>query len=160
MAKSKKKKSASAGADSIICSNRRATFDYTIEDRFEAGLVLMGSEVKSLRAGKASISEAYARLDNQGELWLEGAHIAEYPWANRQNHETNRRRKMLMNRREIHKISVRVTERGYTLVPMKLYFRKGYAKLEVGLGRGKKQHDKRASIKEKDVKREIQRQMA
>ena len=105
MAKSKKKKSASAGADSIICSNRRATFDYSIEDRFEAGLVLVGSEVKSPRAGKASISEAYARLDNRGELWLEGAHIAEYPWANRQNHETNRRRKMLMNRQEIHKIS-------------------------------------------------------
>ena len=96
MAKGKKKRSTTAGADSVVCRNKRSTFDYAIEDRFEAGLALMGSEVKSLRTGKASIAEAYARLDDHGEVWLEGAHIAEYPWANRLNHQPTRRRKLLL----------------------------------------------------------------
>ena len=157
MSKGKKKRSKTAGADSVVCRNKRATFDYAIEDRYEAGLSLVGSEVKSLRSGKASISEAYARLDDSGEIWLEGAHIAEYPFSNRMNHEPTRRRKLLLNRAEISRISVRVIERGYTLVPMSLYFKGGYAKLEVGLGKGKRQHDKRASIKERDVARENER---
>ena len=157
MGKRNKKQSKTAGAESIICRNKRATVDYAIEDRFEAGLALMGSEVQSLRSGKASISEAYARVDDHGEIWLEGAHIAEYPWANRLNHEPTRRRKLLLNRQEISRISVRVIERGYTLVPMALYFKGGYAKLEVGLGKGKRRHDKRASIKERDVARENDR---
>ena len=157
MAKSKKKQSTASGAERIICRNKRATYDYAIEERYEAGLVLQGSEVKSLRAGKASINEAYARVDDHGEIWLEGAHIAEYPWANRLNHTPTRKRKLLLNRAEIGKISVRVIERGFTLVPMTLYFKGGKAKLELGLGKGKKLHDKRHSIKQRDMERDMGR---
>ena len=152
MAKSRKKISPSESAERIICRNRRATYDYAIEERHEAGLVLVGSEVKSLRAGKASIAEAYAYL-HEGELYLVGAHIPEYPWSNRLNHEPTRRRKMLMNRKEIDKLSVRIIERGYSLVPMALYFKNGRAKLEIGLGKGKKHYDKRHAIRERDAKR-------
>jgi SsrA-binding protein len=159
MAKSKKKMSPSDETEKVVCRNKRATFDYQIEERYEAGMVLVGSEVKSLRAGKASVAEAYAKIDDDEEVWLEGAHINEYPWAHTGGHEATRRRKLLLKRSEIEKLAVKVNERGYTLVPIAIYFRDGFAKCELGLGRGKKMYDKRDSIKERDVQRDVSRDM-
>jgi SsrA-binding protein len=156
MAKGTKKSNPSDEADKVVCRNRRATFDYAIEERFEAGMVLLGTEVKSLRAGKASINEAFGVITN-GEAWLEGAHIAEYPQANRFNHEPTRRRKLLLNKAEIDKLEVKTKERGFTLVPIALYFKNGMAKLELGLAKGKKTYDKRHDIKQRDIDREIER---
>ena len=146
----------SAAAERIVCRNRRATFDYAIEERIEAGIVLTGSEVKSLRAGRASISEAYARIDD-GEAWLEGAHIAEYEPASHFNHAPRRRRKLLLRRSEIARLESRVRERGYTLVPLVLYFRNGWAKVEIGLGKGRRRHDKRQLIEKRQVARDLAR---
>ena len=156
MVKATKKKFPSDDAELVICRNKRATFDFAIEDRYEAGLVLVGSEVKSLRACKASISEAYAKIDGE-EVWLEGAHINENPFAHTGGHAPNRRRKLLLHRTEIEKLEIKVNERGYTLVPIVLYFRGGKVKCELGLGKGKKLYDKRESIKERDVERDIER---
>jgi SsrA-binding protein len=140
-----------------VATNKRATFDYHIEDRFEAGLVLHGSEVKSLRNGKGSIAEAYASID-RGEAWLEGAHIDEYTPASRFNHAPRRRRKLLLSRKQLDKLETKVSEKGYTLVPLSLYFRNGWAKLEIGLGKGKKQYDKREDIKKREHGREMERE--
>ena len=156
MAKSKKKMSPSDQAESIVCRNKRATFDYQIEELHEAGISLLGSEVKSLRAGKASVSEAYARIEDD-EVWLEGAHINEYKYAHTGGHAPTRRRKLLLKRDEIDKLATKVNERGYTLVPIAIYFRDGRAKCELGLGRGKKHYDKRESIKERDTQRDMER---
>lgn len=156
MAKTKTKKSMTDEAEKVVCRNKRATHDYAIEARYEAGLVLVGSEVKSLRLGKASIAEAYGHVEND-EVWLEGALINESPYANRFNHAPNRRRKLLLHREEIDRLNVKVNQRGYTLVPMAVYFRGGKAKLELGLGRGKKAYDKRDSIKERDMRRDLER---
>ena len=140
----------------IVCRNRRARFDYHIEETLEAGLVLLGSEVKSLRAGKANLKDAYARLQ-KGELFLMKAHIAPYEQANRQNHEPERERKLLLNRREIHRLQGKVRERGFTLIPLEIYFRKGRAKLTLALARGKRRFDKREAIAKRETERRLRR---
>jgi SsrA-binding protein len=139
-----------------IVMNRRARFDYDIEETVEAGLVLVGTEVKSLRAGKASLAEAFATVRN-GEAWLVQAHIPEYEFGNRTNHDPTRMRKLLLHRSEIDRCERFTQEQGRTLVPIKLYWSDGRAKLLVGLGTGKAQHDKRADLARKDAKREIER---
>lgn len=142
----------------VICENRRARFRYHLDETFEAGLVLQGSEVKSLRSGKAHLNDAYGRLQ-RGELFLVKAHIAPYEQANRENHEPERERKLLLHRREIDRISGKVRERGYTLVPTRLYFKGGRAKVEMALARGKKHHDKRQALAERESKRQLERVM-
>ncbi|MBN94922.1 MAG: SsrA-binding protein [Deltaproteobacteria bacterium] len=139
-----------------IAVNRKARHRYQIEDTYEAGLVLVGSEVKSLRNGKVTLTEGYVRLE-EGEAWLVDVHIPPYEQANRENHEPTRPRKLLLHRRELKRLFGKVAQQGYTLVPMQLYFSGGRAKLEVGLGRGKKLHDKRHDEKKRDAKREIDR---
>ncbi len=140
----------------IICVNKQASHLYFIEDKYEAGVVLQGTEVKSLREGRANLKESYAKLKN-GEVFLLNCHISPYSHGNRQNHDPIRTRKLLLHKREIRKLIGKVVERGYTLVPMRLYFTNGNAKLEIGLGKGKKLHDKRHSMKERTAKREIER---
>jgi SsrA-binding protein len=141
----------------IVARNRRATHDYFIDERFEAGMMLQGTEVKSLREGKANISEAYA-AEQAGDLYLVNATIPEYHGGNRFNHEPRRPRKLLLQKRELAKLAGAVRKQGQTLVPLSLYFNpRGLAKIEIGLGRGKKIYDKRASIKERDWQRDKQR---
>lgn len=140
----------------IICDNKKAFHNYFIEDRFEAGLVLKGTEVKSLRDGKANIRDAYA-VFRQRELFLINAHINAYALGNRANHEPLRSRKLLLHRSELDKIWGKSEIKGYALIPLKMYFKKGIAKVEIGIGRGKKLHDKRASEKERESKRELDR---
>lgn len=140
----------------IIAQNRKARHDYHIEDTFEAGLVLQGTEVKSLRAGRASLVDGFAEFD-RGELWLVNVHIPIYTEGTWTNHEPRRRRKLLLNRSEIAKINKRVAERGLTIVPLQLYFKDGRAKVEIALARGKKAYDKRHAIAEKEAKREAER---
>lgn len=137
--------------------NRKANHLYFIEDRFETGLMLIGSEVKSIRNGKCSISEAWVDLDDRQELWLVGAHIDEYAFANRFNHMPARRRKLLAHRHEIEKMRKAKELKGYTLIPLKIYFKNRYAKLEVGICRGKDQQDKRQDIIKRDAKLEMAR---
>jgi SsrA-binding protein len=138
----------------IIAQNRRARHEYHIIETFEAGLVLQGTEVKSLRGGKASLPESYARVEN-GEVFLLNAHIDEYDQGNRFNHDPIRRRKLLMHRREINRLIGRVEERGLTLVPLRMYFRRGKAKVELALARGKKTYDKREAIARREAEREM-----
>lgn len=149
------------GADSdgtkLIVSNRRARFDYFLDDRYEAGLVLAGTEVKSLRDGKGSLAEAWVKIDENGEAWLMQAHIPEYTFGNRNNHDPVQPRKLLLRRHEIDQLAHAVAAKGVTLVPTRLYFRKGRAKLEFAVGRGKNVADKRQTSKERDAKREMQR---
>jgi SsrA-binding protein len=143
----------------LIAQNRRAHHDYFIDERFEAGLVLSGTEVKSLREGRATITEAYAG-EMAGELYLFNAYIPEFHGGNRFNHETRRPRKLLLRKREVDRLSGAVRREGMTLVPLQLYFTpSGWAKVELGLARGRKAHDKRALIKERDWQREKQRIM-
>ena len=140
-----------------IARNRRATHDYFIDERYEAGLALQGSEVKSLREGRGNINEAYA-TDQGGELYLVNAYIPEYRAARQFGHETRRPRKLLLHRREIARLIGAIQKKGQTLIPLALYFNpRGIAKVELGLARGKKAYDKRASIKERDWKREQER---
>ena len=138
----------------LIANNRRARYDYFIDDVFEAGLVLSGTEVKALRQGKASIADAYALVEG-GEVWLENAYIPEFTQGSWTNHSTRRKRKLLLAKKEIAKLAGKSKETGYTLIPISLYFKDGYAKVEIGLARGKKDFDKRQSLKEKDAKKEI-----
>jgi len=141
----------------VIARNRRATHDYFIEERFEAGLMLVGTEVKSLRAGRATISEAYAAEDG-GEMFLINATISEYEGGNRFNHEPRRPRKLLLKRKEMNKLAGAVKKKGQTVIPLSLYFNKrGLAKLEIALARGKNTIDKRHSIKDRDWQREKER---
>ncbi len=140
----------------IICMNKKASHSYFIEEKYEAGLVLHGTEVKSLREGRANLKESYAKIKD-GEVFLYNCHISPYSHGNRQNHDPTRPRKLLLHKREIKKLFGKVSERGYTLVPVVLYFSQGKAKLEIGLGKGKKLYDKRHSMKERDAKREIER---
>ncbi len=140
----------------IAISNRKARFEYEILDTFEAGIVLVGSEVKSLRQGKANLQDSYALVKN-GEVWLLNMHINPYEQANQFNHDPLRTRKLLLNKSEIAKLQIKTNEKGLTLIPLKLYFSKGIAKVELGIGKGKKLHDKRESVKERDVAREMQR---
>src|SRR5262245_29402979 len=141
-----------------ICRNRRATFDYEISDRIECGVVLVGTEVKSLREGHASLDEAYAKIDD-GEVWLLGAEIPEYLYGNRLNHKPKRPRKLLMHRREIAKFAEKASERGFTLIPLRMYFKKGRAKLELAVARGKKLYDKRQDQKKTEARKEIHKAM-
>jgi SsrA-binding protein len=143
--------------DTTVALNRRARHDYTIEDTLEAGLVLTGTEIKSIRAGRANLAEAYARIE-RGEAWLIGAHIAPYEQGNRNNHEPTRTRKLLLHRDQIAELVGKSQAKGYTLIPLRLYLRGGRAKLELGIGRGKKAHDKRRAIAERDMRREVQRE--
>ena len=142
--------------DKTIAVNRRARHEYAVDETLEAGLVLSGTEIKSIRAGRVSLAEAYARIEH-GEAWLIGAHIAPYEQGNRNNHEPTRTRKLLLHRDQIAELVGRTQARGYTLVPLKLYIRKGMAKLELGVARGKKAHDKRRTIAERDMRRELER---
>ena len=147
------------GARKLVAQNKRAFHDYFIDDRLEAGIMLSGTEVKSLREGRATIAEAHAG-EMQGELYLFNAHIPEFHGGNRYNHEVRRPRKLLLRRREMERLAGAVRREGMTLVPLQLYFTpRGWAKVEIGLARGKKAHDKRDSIKERDWQREKQRIM-
>lgn len=143
----------------IIAKNKRAWFDYQIEEKFEAGIALLGSEVKSIRAGHVSLGESYAKFNEKviPELFLLNAHIAEYAWANRNNHDPLRPRKLLLHRRELHKLSQVVVRQGLTLIPLSLYFKCGKIKLELGLCRGKKNYDKREALKTKTAQRDVER---
>ena len=141
----------------VVAENRRARFDYFVEDRFEAGIALTGTEVKALRQGEGSIAESYANAAGE-EIWLINSHIPEYSHGNRQNHEPRRPRKLLLKSREISKLLGAVQRQGLTLVPLSIYFNgNGRAKVELALARGKKVHDKRETVKERDWKREQQR---
>lgn len=140
----------------IVARNKKARFDYELSDRFEAGLVLTGTEVKSLRMGKASLSEAYAKV-TAGEAWLVGCQIQPYPFAYYDNHEPTRQRKLLLHKRELKRLTVKLAEQGYSLIPTALYFKRGKAKVELALARGKKKHDKRAAIKKREQQREMAR---
>ncbi len=141
----------------IVAENRRARFDYFIEDKFEAGIELTGTEVKSLRSGEGSIAESYATVEGD-EVWLINSHIPEYSHGNRLNHQPRRQRKLLLRAREIAKLHGAITRQGLTLVPLSIYFNgRGRAKIELALARGKKMHDKRETVKERDWKREQQR---
>jgi len=137
-----------------ICKNRKARHDYHIEDTFDAGIVLSGSEVKSLREGRAELRDAYAHVRN-GEMWLVGARISEYAQANRQNHELDRERKLLLRRGEIDKLEGKLKAPGLTIVPLELYFDGSWAKVQLGLARGKKTFDKRHAIAERDADRQL-----
>lgn len=141
----------------LVAQNRRASFDYFLEDRFEAGLVLQGTEVKTLRGGKASLAESWVKLDRDGEAWLMQAHIPEYEFGNRNNHDPVRPRKLLLHRGEIDRLSHQVGAQGVTLVPTRLYFKHGRAKLEFAVGKGKNVADKRRTAAKRDAKRDIER---
>ncbi len=141
----------------VVAENRRARFDYFVDERVEAGIALVGTEVKSLRHGEGSIAESYATVEGE-EVWLINSHIPEYSHGNRQNHEPKRPRKLLLKGREISKLQGAVARQGLTLVPLSIYFNsRGRAKVELALARGKKVHDKRETVKERDWKREQQR---
>jgi len=137
----------------IISNNRKARFNFFLKDFFEAGIVLKGSEVKSLRKGKVNISESYA-YDNNGELYLINSHIPSYKESSYNNHEPNRNRKLLLNKKEINKLIGKINREGLTLIPTKIYFKKGKAKIEIAVAKGKKQYDKRATKKKQDWNRE------
>lgn len=141
-----------------MLKNRRVSFDYEIMESYEAGIMLTGSEVKSLREGNANLAEAFARI-RQGEVWLEGMHIAPYEQASYNNHEPLRSRKLLLNRREIAEMQKGIERKGLTLVPSKLYFKDGWAKITVVLGRGKKKNDKRQADAQRDAKRQIEQSL-
>ena len=140
----------------LVATNRRARFEYEILDTYEAGLVLRGPEVKSLRAGKASLSDAYAVV-RRGEMYLVNAHISPYEEAGRENPDSRRERKLLLHRAEIARLAGDVSEKGFTVVPLSLYFKDGRAKVELALARGKKLHDKREAIRRREEDREVQR---
>ena len=139
----------------LIAQNRKARHDYHIDDTLEAGLVLVGTEVKSLRQGRASLADGFAEIDG-GEAWLHNVHIPEYSQGTWTNHSARRKRKLLLNRHEIDKLERKVSEKGFTLVPLALYFKDGRAKVELGLARGKKTYDKRHALAEKQANREKQ----
>jgi SsrA-binding protein len=144
------------GGIKIICDNKKAFHNYFIEDRFEAGIVLWGTEVKSLRNGKANIRDGYG-IFKSGELFLMNAHIGAYEQGNRENHDAMRTRKLLLHRSELGKLWGKSEIKGYNLIPIKMYFKNGIAKVEIALARSKKAHDKRASTREKEAKRDLER---
>lgn len=143
---------------SLIAQNRRARHDYQIEDTVEAGLVLVGTEVKSLRAGRATLTDGFAEIVD-GEAWIRGIHIPEYDQGSWTNHEPRRKRKLLLKRAEIAKLEAKTKQGGYTIVPLSLYFKDGYAKVELAVAKGRKTHDKRQAIAAKESKREAERAM-
>ena len=146
--------------EKTVALNRRARHEFTIDDTFEAGIVLTGTEIKSIRAGKANLSDAYARIE-RGEAWLIGAHIAPFERRNRYNHEPKRTRKLLLRRSEIDELLGRTKAKGQTIVPLRLYINpKGRAKVELGLARGKQLHDRRRDIADRDARRDVARELA
>ena len=142
----------------VVCRNKRAFHEYEISDTLECGLVLTGTEVKSLREGSGSLEDAYAKIEG-GEVWLLGSDIPEYSMGNRMNHKPKRPRKLLLHRREIAKFAGKASQRGWTLVPLRIYFKGGLAKVELGVARGKQTHDKRQDKKKAEAQREIRRTM-
>ncbi len=140
--------------EKLICNNKKAFHDYFIEEKFEAGMVLCGTEVKSLRLGKANLNDSFALVRN-GEAFLNNLHISPYDFGNRENHDPDRMRKLLLHKKEIVKLFAKVREQGYSLVPLRLYFKNGKVKVEMGLAKGKKLYDKREDLKRKDQKREM-----
>lgn len=143
----------------VVASNKKARHDYTIEDTYEAGMVLHGTEVKALRQGRASLVDGYAVVD-RGEMWLEAVHIPEYFQGTWNNHAPRRKRKLLLHKDEIRKIAAKTREGGYTIVPLQLYFSDGRAKVEIGIAKGKKEYDKRHALRERQDKREAERAMS
>jgi len=148
----------SGDGEKTVCVNKRARFEYEITENFEAGMVLKGTEVKSLRQGQASIKEAFAEVRG-GEVFLVDSHIPPYVFGNINNHEPKRRRKLLLKSREIKRLSGKLAEKGLTLIPLRIYFRRGMAKVELGMGRGKKIRDKRETIKRREAQREMDREV-
>jgi len=146
------------GGDRTIANNRKAFHDYTIDDRYEAGIVLVGSEIKSIRAGRVNLRDSYVAF-REGEAWLVGAHVAGYNEASYQDHEPMRDRKLLLHRQEIARLRARVEQRGYTVVPLRLYLKDNRAKVEIGLAKGKHAYDKREAIAERDSERAMQREL-
>lgn len=144
----------------LVASNRKARHDYHIDQTFEAGLVLTGTEVKALRMGRASLVDGWASVDGSGEAWLEGVHIPEYLNGTWTNHAPRRKRKLLLHREEIVKLSSRSNDKGYTIVPLSLYFKDGRAKVEIAMARGKKEYDKRHTLREQQDNREAARAMS
>ena len=142
-----------------VATNRKARHDYHIDDTFEAGIALTGTEIKSIRAGHVSLRDSYATI-KEGELWLLNTHIAPYQQGTYANHEPRRPRKLLMHRREINRITGKLQEKGFTLVPLRLYLKNNLAKVELGLARGKKQYNKRAALRQRETRREIDRAVA
>jgi SsrA-binding protein len=143
----------------VITRNRRAFHEYEILDRIECGIALVGTEVKSLRDGHANLEDAYAKLED-GEVWLVGSEIPEYAMGNRLNHKPKRTRKLLLHRGEINKFAAKASQRGFTMVPLQLYFKQGRAKVEIAVAKGKQSHDKRQSLKKADADREMRRAIA
>ncbi len=158
MARKKSNRSTAPDGVKVLARNRRAFHDYQIGDRIEAGLVLLGSEVKSLREGRAALAEGYAEIRGD-EAWLVGVQIKEYPWANQFNHEPLRDRKLLLHRSEIRKLAIKTQQRGYTLVPLALYLKDGKIKVELGLASGKRKYEKRQAAKEATDRREIAQEL-
>lgn len=140
----------------LVCRNRKASFEYELSDRLECGIMLVGTEVKSLRAGHCTLDGSWARIDGN-ELWLVGCDIPEYDHGNRLNHKPKRDRKLLLHKRELAKFAAKAEQHGFTLIPVSVYFKDGKAKVEVAIGRGKQLHDKRESIKEREADRDIRR---
>ena len=143
----------------VVATNRKARHDYTIEDTYEAGLVLTGTEVKSLREGKASLVDGYAFIDG-GEVWLDAVHIPEWGSGSWTNHATRRKRKLLLHKQQIIKISHKTKEGGYTLIPLSIYFSEGRAKVELAVAKGKREYDKRQTLREREARREADRAMS
>lgn len=153
----KTKEPARAGGEKLVTVNRKAYHDYEIEEELEAGIALTGTEIKSIRAGRVILRDAYARIEND-ELWLIGCHVSPYQQAgNYFNHEPDRPRKLLVHRQELNYLREKIQAKGYTLVPLRLVLRKGRAKVDIGLGRGKKLYDKRDAMAERDARRDLQR---
>jgi SsrA-binding protein len=140
--------------EKLICNNKKAYHDYFIEEKFEAGMVLRGTEVKSLRNGKANLNDSFALIKN-GEAFLHNLHISPYDYGNRENHDPDRMRKLLLHKREIIKLYARIREQGYSFIPLRIYFKDGLVKVELGMAKGKKLYDKREDMKEKDHKRDM-----
>ena len=143
----------------LIAQNKKARHDFSIDDVYECGIVLMGTEVKSLRAGRASLIDGFAMIEN-GELWLHGVHIPEYTEGTWTNHTPRRKRKLLVHKMEVRKIAARLKDSGVTLVPLQLYFKDGKAKIEVAIAKGKKAHDKRSTLMEQQATREVNRELS
>lgn len=140
----------------IVAENRKAFHDYFVEDRIEAGIILTGTEIKSIRNGRVNLKDSYARVDN-GEIWVHQMHISPYDQGNRYNHDPLRPRKLLLHRSEINKLAGKVQQQGLTLIPIKIYLKKGLAKVELAVGQGKKKYDKRQALSEREGKRDIER---
>ncbi|HPX60521.1 MAG TPA: SsrA-binding protein SmpB [Deltaproteobacteria bacterium] len=140
--------------EKLICNNKKAYHDYFVEEKLEAGIVLQGTEVKSLRSGKANLNDAFMQVKS-GEAFLHNLHISAYEFGNRQNHDPDRHRKLLLHRKEIDKLFAGIREKGYAAIPLRMYFKNGLVKVEIGLAKGKKLHDKREDLKKKDSHREI-----